>query len=89
MLPLGDILNTSLKSHCYADGQQIHVEFCTGESESNKIDGCLGSILPWTRSNFMMCSTDKSWNTIILTDQRANTTDIPSGMWYDIIPFGK
>ena len=42
MLPLGDILrHLNFTFHCYADDQQIYMEFFIGESVSEKIEECL------------------------------------------------
>ena len=61
-LPLGDILrHLHVKFHCYADDQQICIDFFIGESVSEKKkEECLVNIFHWMRTNFMMCNTAKT-----------------------------
>ena len=73
MLPLGDILgHLHVKFHCYADDQQIYVEFFIGESVSEKNEECLVNIFHWMRTNFMMCNTDKT-EMIVFSPSRGPT----------------
>ena len=61
MLLLGDILrHQHVKFHCYADDQQIYIEFFIGESVSEKHEECLVIIFHWMHTNFMTCNTDKT-----------------------------
>ena len=74
MLPLGYILrHLHVKFHCYAEDQQIYIEFFIGESGSEKHEECLVNIFHWMRTNFMMCNTDKT-EKIIFSPSRGQTS---------------
>ena len=67
MLPLGDILRESDSDyHCYADDQQIYIEFFIDQSVKGNMERCLESILSWMKPNFMSCNTDKTEMSIII-----------------------
>ena len=73
MLPLGDILrHLHVKFHCYADDQQIYIEFFIDESVSEKIEECLVNTFHWMRTNLMMCNTDKT-EVIVFSPSRGPT----------------
>ena len=73
MLPLGYILrHLHVKFHCYAEDQQIYIEFFIGESGSEKHEECLVNIFHWMRTNFMMCNTDKT-EKIVFSPSRGQT----------------
>ena len=86
MLPLGDILrHLHVKFHCYADDQQIYIEFFIGESVSEKIEECLAYIFHWMRTNFVMCNTDKTEMIVFSPSRGPTPQSIHLKCGYDVI----
>ena len=70
MLALGDILRQlQTKFHCYADDQELYIEFFVDESVTGNLETSLSTVLAWLNKNFMSCNTDKTDMIIISPPQ--------------------